>query len=149
VDTVNQLVSIYKLSGLSLGTWKCMFLFFDVRDVLQCTMITHQILLRGAAQCYLLQTAMNLVDVEKVSLSDVSTFLMSLRQEESLGRGTSLWTELCDWLRVNESCFRRASASISIGLPETSSLNAYVKNLVREYIKSPAWESNGRKLPYA
>nr|XP_035964557.1 probable methyltransferase TARBP1 isoform X2 [Halichoerus grypus] len=110
-------------------------------DVLQCTMITHQILLRGAAQCYLLQTAMNLVDVEKVSLSDVSTFLMSLRQEESLGRGTSLWTELCDWLRVNESCFRRASASISIGLPETSSLNAYVKNLVREYIKSPAWET--------
>nr|XP_035964558.1 probable methyltransferase TARBP1 isoform X3 [Halichoerus grypus] len=112
-----------------------------LRDVLQCTMITHQILLRGAAQCYLLQTAMNLVDVEKVSLSDVSTFLMSLRQEESLGRGTSLWTELCDWLRVNESCFRRASASISIGLPETSSLNAYVKNLVREYIKSPAWET--------
>ncbi|XP_034864370.1 probable methyltransferase TARBP1 isoform X2 [Mirounga leonina] len=110
-------------------------------DVLQCTMITHQILLRGAAQCYLLQTAMNLVDVEKVSLSDVSTLLMSLRQEESLGRGTSLWTELCDWLRVNESCFRRASASISIGLPETSSLNAYVKNLVQEYIKSPAWET--------
>uniref|UniRef100_A0A452RQX8 TAR (HIV-1) RNA binding protein 1 n=1 Tax=Ursus americanus TaxID=9643 RepID=A0A452RQX8_URSAM len=113
-----------------------------LRDVLQCTMTTHQILLRGAAQGYLLQTAMNLVDVEKVSLSDVSTFLMSLRQEESLGRGTSLWTELCDWLRVNESCFRRASAYSSIGLPETSSLNAYVKNLVQEYIKSPAWEKD-------
>uniref|UniRef100_G1L9G6 tRNA (guanosine(18)-2'-O)-methyltransferase TARBP1 n=1 Tax=Ailuropoda melanoleuca TaxID=9646 RepID=G1L9G6_AILME len=112
-----------------------------LRDVLQCTMTTHQILLRGAAQGYLLQTAMNLVDVEKVSLSDVSTFLMSLRQEESLGRGTSLWTELCDWLCVNESCFRRASACSSIGLPETSSLNAYVKNLVEEYIKSPAWET--------
>ncbi|CAK7304472.1 Probable methyltransferase TARBP1 [Vulpes lagopus] len=112
-----------------------------LRDVLQCTMITHQILLRGAAQCYLLQTAMNLVDVEKVSLSDVSTFLMSLRQEESLRRGTSLWTELCDWLRVNESCFRHASACSSIGLPETSSLNAYVKNLVQECIKSPSWET--------
>uniref|UniRef100_A0A8V0Y3H4 tRNA (guanosine(18)-2'-O)-methyltransferase TARBP1 n=1 Tax=Gallus gallus TaxID=9031 RepID=A0A8V0Y3H4_CHICK len=34
-----------------------------LRDVLQCTMITHQILLRGAAQCYLLQTAMHLTDV--------------------------------------------------------------------------------------
>uniref|UniRef100_A0A8C0MHU4 tRNA (guanosine(18)-2'-O)-methyltransferase TARBP1 n=2 Tax=Canis lupus familiaris TaxID=9615 RepID=A0A8C0MHU4_CANLF len=112
-----------------------------LRDVLQCTMITHQILLRGAAQCYLLQTAMNLVDVEKVSLSDVSTFLMSLRQEESLRRGTSLWTELCDWLRVNESRFRHASACSSIGLPETSSLNAYVKNLVQECIKSPSWEN--------
>lgn len=29
-------------------------------------MITHQILLRGAAQCYLLQTAMRLVDVVSV-----------------------------------------------------------------------------------
>nr|XP_031537336.1 probable methyltransferase TARBP1 isoform X8 [Vicugna pacos] len=111
-----------------------------LRDVLQCTMITHQILLRGAAQCYLLQTAMNLVDVEKVSLSDVSTFLMSVRQEECLGRQTSLWTELCDWLRVNESCFRRASIGSSTGLHETSTLNAYVKSLVQEYIKSPAWD---------
>lgn len=118
-----------------------------LRDVLQCTMITHQILLRGAAQCYLLQTAMNLVDVEKVSLSDVSTFLMSLRQEESLRRGTSLWTELCDWLRVNESRFRHASACSSIGLPETSSLNAYVKNLVQECIKSPSWEREDHFMP--
>lgn len=29
-------------------------------------MITHQVLLRGAAQCYLLQTAMRLVDVVSV-----------------------------------------------------------------------------------
>ncbi|XP_037677148.1 probable methyltransferase TARBP1 isoform X4 [Choloepus didactylus] len=112
-----------------------------LRDVLQCTMITHQILLRGAAQCFLLQTAMNLVDVEKVSISDVSAFLMSLRQEESLGRGTSLWTELCDWLRVNESCFRQSPNCSSVGLHETSSLNAYVKNLVQEYVKSPAWKT--------
>ncbi|XP_032098206.1 probable methyltransferase TARBP1 isoform X2 [Sapajus apella] len=110
-----------------------------LRDVIHCTMITHQILLRGAAQCYLLQTAMNLLDVEKVSLSDVSTFLMSLRQEESLGRGTSLWTELCDWLHVNESYFKPPPLCSSIGLQKTS-LNAYVKNLVQEYVKSSAWE---------
>ncbi|KAK2488544.1 hypothetical protein MC885_018597, partial [Smutsia gigantea] len=118
-----------------------------LRDVLQCTMITHQILLRGAAQCYLLRTAMNLVNVEKVSFSEVSTFLMSLRQEESLARGTSLWTELCDWLHVNESCFRGSSTCSSIGLCETSSLNAYVKNLVQEYIKSPAWERENCFMP--
>ncbi|XP_063527080.1 probable methyltransferase TARBP1 isoform X4 [Pongo pygmaeus] len=111
-----------------------------LRDVIHCTMITHQILLRGAAQCYLLQTAMNLLDVEKVSLSDVSTFLMSLRQEESLGRGTSLWTELCDWLRVNESYFKPSPTCSSIGLHKTS-LNAYVKSLVQEYVKSSAWEN--------
>ncbi|KAG8516600.1 putative methyltransferase TARBP1, partial [Galemys pyrenaicus] len=88
-----------------------------LRDVLQCTMTTHQILLRGAAQCYLLQTAMNLVDV------------------------------LCDWLRVNENCFIRSSTCSSVGLHETSSLNAYVKNLVQEYIKSPAWERENCFMP--
>uniref|UniRef100_A0A8C6DMN6 TAR (HIV-1) RNA binding protein 1 n=1 Tax=Moschus moschiferus TaxID=68415 RepID=A0A8C6DMN6_MOSMO len=118
-----------------------------LRDVLQCTMITHQILLRGAAQCYLLQTAMNLVDLEKVSLSDISTFLMSVRQEESLGRGTSLWMQLCDWLRINESYFRQSSTCSSIGLHETSSLNAYVRNLVQEYIRSPAWEGENSCMP--
>uniref|UniRef100_A0A8C2SSU2 tRNA (guanosine(18)-2'-O)-methyltransferase TARBP1 n=1 Tax=Coturnix japonica TaxID=93934 RepID=A0A8C2SSU2_COTJA len=65
-----------------------------LRDVLQCTMITHQILLRGAAQCYLLQTAMHLTDVEKVSLPEVASFLLSLRPEESLRRDTVLWMEV-------------------------------------------------------
>ncbi|KAL1785122.1 putative methyltransferase TARBP1 [Sigmodon hispidus] len=115
-----------------------------LRDVLQCTMITHQVLLRGAAQCYLLQTAMRLVDVEKVSLSDVAAFLMSLRQEESLARGTVLWTELCDWLRVNERYFRQSSTGGSDG--HETSLNAYVKNLVQEFVRSPGWET-GEKGP--
>nr|XP_003473550.1 probable methyltransferase TARBP1 isoform X2 [Cavia porcellus] len=117
-----------------------------LRDVIQCTMITHQILLRGAAQCFLLQTAMHLVDVEKVSLSDVSIFLTSLKQEESLGRGTALWTELCDWLHINERCFRPTSICGPDGLPETS-LNVYVKNLVQEYIKSSAWERESCFMP--
>ncbi|XP_014384767.1 PREDICTED: probable methyltransferase TARBP1 isoform X2 [Myotis brandtii] len=118
-----------------------------LRGVLQCTMATHQILLRGAAQCHLLHAAMNLVDVEEVSLSDISAFLTSLRQEESLGRGTALWTELCDWLRVNESCFGRPSTCGSLGLQETCSLNAYVKSLVQEYITSPAWERENGRMP--
>ncbi|KAM7049969.1 putative methyltransferase TARBP1 isoform 2-T2 [Molossus nigricans] len=112
-----------------------------LRGVLQCAMVTHQTLLRGAAQCYLLHTAMNLVDVEKVSLSDISAFLLCLRQEESLARGTSLWTELCDWLRVNENGFGRPSAHSPVGPQETCPLNAYVRNLVQEYVKSPAWDT--------
>ncbi|ELK05092.1 Putative methyltransferase TARBP1 [Pteropus alecto] len=84
-----------------------------LRDVLQCTLVTHQILLRGAAQCSLLQAAMNLVDA------------------------------LCDWLRVNETCFGRSAACSLVGLQEPVSLNAYVKTLVQEYVKSPAWETGG------
>lgn len=39
-----------------------------------------------------------------MSLADVSAFLLSLRQEESLGRGTVLWTEV--------SCKQRFESSI-------------------------------------
>ncbi|XP_059119778.1 probable methyltransferase TARBP1 [Peromyscus eremicus] len=136
-------VPVFFLSQALAGVPRCKALggegLLALRDVLQCTMITHQVLLRGAAQCYLLQTAVRLVDVEKVSLSDVAAFLMSLRQEESLARGTVLWTELCDWLRVNERYFRQSSIGDSEG--HETSLKAYVKNLVQEFVKSPGWET--------
>ncbi|XP_077031707.1 tRNA (guanosine(18)-2'-O)-methyltransferase TARBP1 isoform X4 [Agelaius phoeniceus] len=117
-----------------------------LRDVLQCTMITHQILLRGAAQCYLLQTTMHLTDVEKVSFSEVSSFLLSLRPEESLRRDTLLWTELCSWLQVNDRCFRKSVTS-DFGCQETSSLCQYVRSLVGEYLKAPASERENCFMP--
>ncbi|MEQ2160466.1 hypothetical protein GOODEAATRI_034050, partial [Goodea atripinnis] len=43
---------LLRLSGLS-----------ALREVLRCTMITHQVLLRGAAQCFLLNSALRLTDV--------------------------------------------------------------------------------------
>uniref|UniRef100_A0A8C4YJI8 tRNA (guanosine(18)-2'-O)-methyltransferase TARBP1 n=1 Tax=Gopherus evgoodei TaxID=1825980 RepID=A0A8C4YJI8_9SAUR len=109
----------------------------SLRDVLQCTMITHQILLRGAAQCFLLQTAMHLTDVEKVSLPEISSFLMSLRPEESLSRGTILWMELCDWLYTHDRCFRK-SINCHVEHQERSSLSVYVHTLVEDYLKAPA-----------
>uniref|UniRef100_A0ABM5FVK7 Probable methyltransferase TARBP1 n=1 Tax=Pogona vitticeps TaxID=103695 RepID=A0ABM5FVK7_9SAUR len=106
-----------------------------LRDVLQCTMITHQILLRGAAQCALLKAAMHLVDAEKVSLSDISNFIVSLRPDESLGRGTTLWRELRDWLLINDKHFRRP---LNCSLPEDKTvLNTYVQLLVEDYLKIP------------
>ncbi|NWR08274.1 TARB1 methyltransferase, partial [Paradoxornis webbianus] len=117
-----------------------------LRDVLQCTMITHQILLRGAAQCYLLQTTMHLTDVEKVSFPEVSSFLLSLRPEESLRRDTLLWTELCSWLQVNDRCFRKSVAS-DFGRQETSSLCQYVRSLVGEYFKTPTSERENCFMP--
>ncbi|XP_053768390.1 probable methyltransferase TARBP1 isoform X2 [Desmodus rotundus] len=144
-------VPILFLSKALASVPRCKALGLDgllaLRDVLQCTVATHQVLLRGAAQGYLLQAAMSLLHVEKVSLSDISAFLLSLRREESLRRGTSLWTELCDWLRVNESCFGQSSTCSSVGPQETCSLNAHVKNLVEECIKPPAWEGETCWMP--
>ncbi|XP_054018241.1 probable methyltransferase TARBP1 [Dryobates pubescens] len=117
-----------------------------LRDVLQCTMITHQILLRGAAQCYLLQTAMHLTDVDKVSLPEFASFLLSLRPEESLRRDTMLWIELCSWLQVNDGCFRKSIIS-DIEHQETSSLCQYVQSLVKEYLKTSASERENCFMP--
>lgn len=52
-------------------------------------MITHQILLRGAAQCYLLQTAMHLTDV-------VSFFLPDDRNEPTLVQCKQMIKKLLD-----------------------------------------------------
>uniref|UniRef100_A0A674K605 tRNA (guanosine(18)-2'-O)-methyltransferase TARBP1 n=1 Tax=Terrapene triunguis TaxID=2587831 RepID=A0A674K605_9SAUR len=117
-----------------------------LRDVLQCTMITHQILLRGAAQCFLLQTAMHLTDVEKVSLPEISSFLMSLRPEESLSRGTILWMELCDWLYTHDRCFRK-SINRHAEHQERSSLSVYVHTLVEDYLKAPASKRENCFMP--
>ncbi|KAJ3610104.1 hypothetical protein NHX12_022198 [Muraenolepis orangiensis] len=73
-----------------------------LREVLQCTMVTHQVLLRGAAQCYLLNTALCLTQVSAVSLDDVFSFLTHFHADESLCRGTPLWKQVTAWLSDNE-----------------------------------------------
>ncbi|XP_074846250.1 tRNA (guanosine(18)-2'-O)-methyltransferase TARBP1 isoform X2 [Carettochelys insculpta] len=117
-----------------------------LRDVLQCTMITHQILLRGAAQCFLLQTAIHLTDVEKVSLPEISSFLMSLRPEESLSRGTILWMEVCSWLCTHDRFFRKFT-NCHGGRQVRSSLSVYVCTLVEDYLKAPASKKENCFMP--
>ncbi|XP_043943041.1 probable methyltransferase TARBP1 [Protopterus annectens] len=108
-----------------------------LRDILQCTMITHQVLLRAAAQCCLLQIAMNLTDVSRVTFDEVSTFLMFLRPEESLSRKTSLWNQLCEWLRANDGCFLLTDSNASAELARPA-LHVYVEKLVEQYLKVPS-----------
>uniref|UniRef100_A0A665X6Q2 tRNA (guanosine(18)-2'-O)-methyltransferase TARBP1 n=1 Tax=Echeneis naucrates TaxID=173247 RepID=A0A665X6Q2_ECHNA len=65
-----------------------------LREVLRCTMITHQVMLRGAAQCFLLSSALCLTNVRAVTLDDVFSFLMHFHVEESLCRGTNIWNQV-------------------------------------------------------
>uniref|UniRef100_A0A3Q2P2Q8 TAR (HIV-1) RNA binding protein 1 n=1 Tax=Fundulus heteroclitus TaxID=8078 RepID=A0A3Q2P2Q8_FUNHE len=88
-----------------------------MREVLRCTMITHQVLLRGAAQCFLLNGALSLTDVSEVTRDDLFTFLMHFRADESLCRGTDtlnayVQQEVLAYLRVP------ASTGESGGLPD-------------------------------
>lgn len=47
-------------------------------------------------------------------------------------------------MHVNERFFRQSSTGGSDG--QETSLNAYVKNLVQEFVKSPGWESKSEPL---
>ena len=61
------------------------------------SLTTHARKIRGAVQCYLLKTAINLVDTDKVELSDIASFLSFFRTDESLCRSTALWEEMSAW----------------------------------------------------
>uniref|UniRef100_A0A8C5MSP4 tRNA (guanosine(18)-2'-O)-methyltransferase TARBP1 n=1 Tax=Leptobrachium leishanense TaxID=445787 RepID=A0A8C5MSP4_9ANUR len=118
-----------------------------LREVLQCTMTTHQILLRGAAQGFLLQAAMKLTDVERVSFSDISSFLIFLKSDESLHRGSNLWNELCIWLYNNDKSFKNSAEFDCTKDSERSSLNVYTQSLVEDYLKVPPSKGNDELMP--
>ncbi|KAK6489347.1 putative methyltransferase TARBP1 [Huso huso] len=117
-----------------------------LREVLRSTMITHQVLMRGAAQCYLLQTALNLTHVQMVTLEDVANFIQHFKTDESLSRGTLLWTQLCDWLHVNDSVFKPMEG-VSVSQPGRPAVSVYVQHLVEAYMKVPAGEGNSCFMP--
>ncbi|XP_077469616.1 tRNA (guanosine(18)-2'-O)-methyltransferase TARBP1 [Stigmatopora argus] len=107
-----------------------------LREVLHCTMITHQVLLRGAAQCFLLKSALCLLDVSTVTLDDVFAFLGHFRADESLGRGTALWNEVCHWLSLNEGSFK---PSDNHGVSSSRDvIRAYVQGKMHEFLSVPA-----------
>ncbi|KAJ7987487.1 hypothetical protein DPEC_G00327010 [Dallia pectoralis] len=121
-----------------------------LREVLHCTMITHQVLLRGAAQCFLLNSALSLTDVTSVTLDGVFGLLVHFRTDESLGRGTSLWNQLCDWLSDNEGSFRprvrEAGDGTSTG-PEGETVRSYLQHQMDAFLLVPAGTAQADSVP--
>ncbi|XP_076599642.1 tRNA (guanosine(18)-2'-O)-methyltransferase TARBP1 isoform X1 [Chaetodon auriga] len=120
-----------------------------LREVLRCTMITHQVLLRGAAQCFLLNSALRLTDVSAVTLDDVFSFLMDFRADESLCRGTQIWNQLCAWLLDNEGSFKpRILVGDGSGAATTKeTVRSYVQSEIYTYLKVPASIGHAERLP--
>ncbi|XP_061546893.1 probable methyltransferase TARBP1 [Phycodurus eques] len=116
-----------------------------LREVLRCTMITHQVLLRGAAQCFLLKSALCLIDVNTVTLDDVFTFLGNFRADESLCRGTALWNEVCVWLSSNEGRFKPSDGDGVASSKET--IKAYVQGKIHEFLRVPPCTGQTESLP--
>ncbi|KAJ8359784.1 hypothetical protein SKAU_G00163090 [Synaphobranchus kaupii] len=117
-----------------------------LREVLRCTMITHQVLLRGAAQCYLLHSALCLTDVAAVTLADVFGLLALFRAEESLCRGTALWDQVrvaglvCDWLQDCEGRFKHTlrDGDSNPGPGSEGSVRGFVHSQLEAFLRVPA-----------
>ncbi|KAM4729352.1 putative methyltransferase TARBP1 [Anableps anableps] len=120
-----------------------------LREVLRCTMITHQVLLRGAAQCFLLKSALSLTDVSEVTIDDMFSFLMHFRADESLCRRTELWNELCTWLLEHECSFksRILDGDCTDDPTQKQTIRAYVQQEVFAYLRVPASTGQAERLP--
>ncbi|KAG7512411.1 putative methyltransferase TARBP1 [Solea senegalensis] len=120
-----------------------------LREVLRCTMITHQVLLRGAAQCFLLKSALCLTDVSAVSLDDFFSFLMHFHADESLCRGTQVWNQLCVWLSDNEGRFkpRTVDGDHTSAATKKETIKGYVQDEIHAFLRVPASTGQTERLP--
>ncbi|XP_029110149.1 probable methyltransferase TARBP1 isoform X2 [Scleropages formosus] len=123
-----------------------------LREVLQSTMITHQVLLRGAAQCFLLQSTLSLTDVSSMTLTEVFSFLTNFRVEESLCRGTALWDQVCDWLLDNERSFKPdpqlepPTESVNVAL-DREPVQGFVYTQLKAFLRVPPCSEPTGSLP--
>ncbi|XP_059215853.1 probable methyltransferase TARBP1 [Centropristis striata] len=118
-----------------------------LREVLRCTMITHQVLLRGAAQCFLLNSALCLIEVNAVTLDDVFSFLMHFRADESLCRGTQIWNQLCTWLLDNEGSFKPRIMDGDCTATKKETVRGYVESEIHTYLRVPASTGHSERIP--
>ena len=77
-----------------------------LRDIIS-NMFSHSVVLRGAVKTFLLRTFINFVKPTSVSVEEVLVFLGSFGKEESLCRGTQLWSEITEWLSQSYDLFLR------------------------------------------
>ncbi|KAM4607139.1 putative methyltransferase TARBP1 [Polymixia lowei] len=128
-----------------------------LREVMRCTMITHQVLLRGAAQCFLLRSALSLTQVSSVTLDDFFSLLMHFRADESLCRGTQLWNQLTAWLSDNEGRFKPCVTGGGTGpqhggddtgaTVNKETVRAYVQSEINTFLRVPASTGQTERLP--
>ncbi|XP_056465736.1 probable methyltransferase TARBP1 [Gadus chalcogrammus] len=116
-----------------------------IREVLRVTMVTHPVLLRGASQCYLLNSALCLMQVDAVTLDEVFSFLTHFHADESLCRGTPLWKQVAAWLSDNEGNFKPSVEHSA--LPNKGSIKAHVQSEIHSFLQVPASTGHSERLP--
>uniref|UniRef100_A0A3Q3IHR2 tRNA (guanosine(18)-2'-O)-methyltransferase TARBP1 n=1 Tax=Monopterus albus TaxID=43700 RepID=A0A3Q3IHR2_MONAL len=111
-----------------------------VRELMRCTMITHQVLLRG----WSCNIELSFTQIA-VTLDDVFCFLMHFRADESLCRGTQIWIQLCAWLSDSEGSFKPRIMDGDAANKET--VRSYVQSEIQTYLRVPACTGRSEALP--
>ncbi|KAK7505417.1 hypothetical protein BaRGS_00003162 [Batillaria attramentaria] len=74
-----------------------------IREVVIASLTTLENFTRGAIECFLTKTVLNLLDKNAVNVEEFLDTLAVMEREESLQRGTQLWAGVVSWLRDTES----------------------------------------------
>ncbi|GAB6020480.1 Tar (HIV-1) RNA binding protein 1 [Chamberlinius hualienensis] len=71
----------------------------NLRELLENTIRSHDVFLRSATQCFVVEAFLKLANPEQLSFGDLSTFFGIVSVEECLKRGTHLWNLIISWFR--------------------------------------------------
>ncbi|XP_023223973.1 uncharacterized protein LOC111625154 isoform X2 [Centruroides sculpturatus] len=95
-----------------------------IKELILNSLRTQDLLLRGAIQTFFMKSFYQLIDMEKLSLEDISKLLIVLKRNECFCRGTSLWDATIVWLKELFDKNKRI----------TSDINRFVIDIVDNYI---------------
>ncbi|XP_076463915.1 tRNA (guanosine(18)-2'-O)-methyltransferase TARBP1-like [Babylonia areolata] len=76
---------------------------YTVRDIIYASLTTLENFTRGAIECFMTKTVLNLIDKDKVDVDMLIDTLGMMEREESIRRGTGLWSSLVTWLITTSS----------------------------------------------
>ncbi|XP_076099114.1 tRNA (guanosine(18)-2'-O)-methyltransferase TARBP1-like isoform X1 [Mytilus galloprovincialis] len=71
-----------------------------IRKILTTQVTNSGVFLRGAAQSFFVRTLLSLTNLSVVPPKDFAAALSIFESEDGLARGTTLWTECVNWLKV-------------------------------------------------
>ncbi|KAK6998100.1 methyltransferase TARBP1 [Biomphalaria glabrata] len=74
-----------------------------IKQLLQSCLASIEPVTRGAIQCFICQSLLNMVDLSSTSLREFFSALAFLNREEIFQRGTTLWASVVCWIQSRSS----------------------------------------------
>ncbi|XP_064599728.1 LOW QUALITY PROTEIN: probable methyltransferase TARBP1 [Liolophura sinensis] len=111
-----------------------------IREIMSTSLTTVEQFNRGAIQCFLVESLVNLMDLELVTPADFSVVLAACSNEESLQRGTTLWKTVASRLNL---------IAVDNKSPENwtkAGLEVWIQTSIIHYLKAEEKSASGYQL---